>query len=91
MGEIIEIEEQTGSFRFRICFTPTGERREVTVDPDKEQLFSSQDNRSIRSMACPFLRIRSPDRATCSVHSSRPEICRQYSCSRIPGPGNRGK
>ena len=83
MGEIIGIEEQTGSFSFRICFAPTGERREVTIDHEKERLFSSQDIQKIRPRACPFLCESSSGEIICSVHATRPEICRRYACFRI--------
>jgi Fe-S-cluster containining protein len=83
MGEIIAIREQNGPLEFRIWFTPTGEQHQVFIDKDKRDLFLAQDIRKIRPMACPFLRELSPDTAICSVHLSRPELCRQYSCFRI--------
>ena len=42
-----------------------------------------QDIRKIRPMACPFLRERSPGFAVCTVHYTRPDLCRQYACFRI--------
>jgi uncharacterized protein len=83
MGEIIGIREQTGPSAFRIGFSVTGEERMVTIDPDKQALYARNDKRSIRPMACPFLREEAPGTVICTVHDSRPELCRQYSCFRI--------
>lgn len=84
MGEIISIREQIQPFEFRIAYT-TGEKRVVSVDPDKRDpdLFGFAQNKERRSLACPFLMRRSAHRHICIVHASRPEICRNYLCSRI--------
>ncbi len=89
MGDVIGIREQTGPSGFLIWYKITGEERRVWIDPDKQELFSGQDIRKIRPMACPFLRERSPSQAICTVHHTRPDLCRQYSCFRILvlGPG----
>lgn len=83
MGEIIGIREKTGPFSYRIWFTATGEERTVTLDEDKRELFTGEDITKIRPMACPFLRQSAPGRFICTVHDSRPELCRQYSCFRL--------
>ncbi|MGA2918452.1 YkgJ family cysteine cluster protein [Methanoregula sp.] len=83
MGEIIEIREQTGPSAFRIGFKVTGEEQMVTIDPDKQVLCSRQDIRMTRPMACPFLREEDTGAVICTVHRSRPDLCRQYSCFRI--------
>jgi len=83
MGEIIEIREVTGPLEFRIGFSATGEERMVTVDPDKRDLFLSKDTVTERHIACPFLREKVPGTVICTVHDSRPDLCRQYSCYRI--------
>ena len=82
MGEIIRIREQTGPDEFRIWFTVTGEERVVTLDPDKQALFRSGRTGS-QSLACPFLRRNSDGLFTCTVHHSRPDLCRQYACFRV--------
>jgi len=82
MGEVIEIREQTGPSAFRIGFTVTGEEREVKIDPGREALWSRQGMKR-RTMACPFLREEEPGAVICTVHHSRPDLCRQYSCFRI--------
>lgn len=81
MGEIISIREKTGDTEFRIGYSTTGEERDVRLDPDRQHLFFTQ--RSLTTLACPFLREQEPGRSICTVHHSRPDLCRQYSCFRI--------
>lgn len=90
MGEIISVREQTGHDEYRIAYTD-GEERVVTIDPDKRDLFRSLMQGEKRSLACPFLRQQAHDRYVCTVHSSRPELCRGYFCSRILVLDNQGK
>jgi len=80
MGDIIGIEAETGARRFRIRFSVTGEEREVTLDADKQELFHSQDTRLLRPMACPFLRFNIQGGALCTIHKTRPGLCRLYTC-----------
>jgi hypothetical protein len=83
MGEIISIQEQIGPCEFRIGYTD-GEERVVSVDADKRDLFhDDQQQRDRKSVTCPFLRERAPRKRICTVHASRPELCRGYLCSRI--------
>lgn len=82
MGEIISILEQIDTYKFRIGYTD-GEERIVTVDSDKMELFREQQQDDKKSIACPFLRQRAPHIRICTVHASRPELCRMYLCSRI--------
>ncbi|MDP3395601.1 MAG: hypothetical protein Q8S57_02870 [Methanoregula sp.] len=83
MGEIIEIIEVLNPGSFRIRFSVTGEERVVSVDPDKRDVFHLQDDNSLMPMACPFLRKICNKKYVCVVHTSRPELCCQYSCYRI--------
>ena len=82
MGEIIAVREQPGPGRFRIGFT-NGEERTVALDPDKGELFATIRDDTRKSSACPFLRPDGHGLRICTVHDSRPEICRGYLCSRI--------
>jgi uncharacterized protein len=82
MGEIISVREQINPYEFRIGFT-NGEERMVCVDPDKRELFRNLQQDDKKSLACPFLRPRAPDERICTVHASRPELCRGYLCSRV--------
>jgi Fe-S-cluster containining protein len=83
MGEIIEIQEEQKPFFFRIRFTVTGEEQIVSIDLEKRELFGSQDITRAQPMACPFLREMVNKKFVCSVHGSRPDLCRQYSCDWI--------
>ncbi len=83
MGDVIGIREQAGPAEFVIWFKITGEERRVWIDPDKLGLFFNQDIHQHRPMACPFLRERSTGSAICTVHYTRPDLCRQYGCFRI--------
>jgi len=83
MGEIIGIREQTGESEYLIWFSVTGEERQVRIDPDKRELFRSQDILKKRALACPFLREREDGTVICTVHATRPGLCRQYGCFRV--------
>jgi len=80
MGDIIGIEAETGAHRFRIRFSVTGEEMVVTLDADKQELFHTQDIRLLRPMACPFLRFNILGGALCTIHETRPGLCRLYTC-----------
>jgi len=82
MGEIISIQEEIRPFEFRIGYT-NGEERLVSVDPDKRELFLTQQENVKKFPACPFLRQRASHESVCTVYASRPELCRNYLCSRI--------
>ncbi|MFA4877544.1 MAG: YkgJ family cysteine cluster protein [Methanoregula sp.] len=91
MGEIIEILEEISPLCFRIGYMTTCEERTVVVDPDKKALFLKCEQTAKQSLACPFLREAAPGKIICTVHSSRPDICRQYSCFRIMVLDDEGK
>lgn len=70
----------------------TGEAKEVRVDPDKIALF--EDESSIEGLpeACPFLRFDGKTgKAWCTVHLTRPDLCRDYCCWRLLILDARGK
>ncbi|MDD1680006.1 MAG: YkgJ family cysteine cluster protein [Methanoregula sp.] len=90
MGEIISIREQISPYEFRIGYTD-GEERIVSVDPDKRDLFRNRQQEDKKTIACPFLRPRASHERICTVHTSRPELCRGYLCSRILVLGREGK
>lgn len=90
MGAIISIREQIGSWEFRVGFCD-GEERTVSIDPDKRGLFQVQEQTDKKSLACPFLRNDIPDKRICTVHATRPELCRSYICSRIQILNKNGK
>lgn len=83
MGDVIGIAQKTGPEKYRIRYMTTGEERNVELDGDKTRLFREQDIKTLRPMGCPFLRFKNDGMAVCSVHNTRPDLCRQYSCFRV--------
>jgi len=83
MGDIIGIEEEMEACRFRIRFSATGETMMVTLDTDKQELFRTQDIKMRRPMACPFLRFDMKGMTLCTIHGTRPGLCRRYTCFRL--------
>jgi len=62
----------------------TGEETEVSVDPDKVQLFLDRSIFEELPEACPFFRTdRKTGKAYCTVHLTRPDLCREYGCWRM--------
>ena len=84
LGYVHFIEKEYGDYRFLIRNTYTGERDTVTVDPDKRVLFDDRGIFADLPDACPFFR-REPEQglAACTIHLTRPSICREYGCWRI--------
>jgi len=66
----------------------------VTIDPDKTALFLDKDLEmstfAVRPEACPFFRFIEK-KGYCSVHATRPGICRDYGCWRILILDSRGR
>ncbi|MDH7594156.1 MAG: YkgJ family cysteine cluster protein [Methanomicrobiales archaeon] len=84
MSRIFTVEEdpQDGTYAMHNAYT--GEIDHVRVDPEKIGLF--KDREIFRSLpeACFFLR-RDPENGLfiCTVHGTRPELCREFSCWRL--------
>jgi len=84
MGQVHTIKEIRGEFEFLVNNEYTGEKTSVTVDQDKHNLFEDKSIFREQPEACPFLRYQIEDRkAFCTVHLTRPEICRDYGCWRL--------
>jgi uncharacterized protein len=84
MGQIHTIKETLGEYEFLINNQYTGEKTMVIVDKDKHQLFADKNIFLKQPEACPFLRYREGEmKAFCTVHITRPEICRDYGCWRL--------
>jgi Fe-S-cluster containining protein len=83
MQDVHRIIEECGDYTFVVHNHYTGDRDEVRVDPDKIALF--EDRSSIEGLpgACRFLRFDTAGKAWCTVHQTRPDICREYSCWRL--------
>jgi Fe-S-cluster containining protein len=84
MGQVHTISETRGGYKFLVNNQYTGEKTAVTVDPDKHRLFLDKNIFTDHPGACPFLRQERGDtKAFCTVHLTRPEICRDYGCWRL--------
>ena len=84
LGLVHTIREDYGNYRFLVNNEYTGEKTTVTVDPDKIRLFCDRSIFTERPEACPFFRYdRHDGKGYCTVHFTRPEICRDYGCWRI--------
>jgi Fe-S-cluster containining protein len=91
MGQVHTIKETRGEFEFLVNNQYTGEKNIVIVDPDKHSLFSDESIFQDHPEACPFLRYRDDGKAYCTVHLTRPEICRDYGCWRLLVLDSQGK
>lgn len=84
LGLVHSIKEKYGNYRYLIYNQYTREEIPVTVDPDKREIFEDTSIFEKYPRACPFFRYRpGSERACCSVHLTRPEICRDYQCWRL--------
>jgi Fe-S-cluster containining protein len=84
LGLVHTIREDYGNYRYLVNNQYTGEKTTVMVDPDKILLFRDRSIFKERPEACPFFRYdRDRARGYCTVHLTRPEICRDYGCWRI--------
>ena len=92
LGLVHTIHEVCGPLSFIVNNRYTGEKTRVVIDPDKVSLFSDQGIFSSHPDACPFFRFE-PVSGTgfCTVHLTRPEICRDYGCWRILILDSRGR
>lgn len=62
----------------------TGEETRVEVDPDLRELFKDKSIFLKFPDTCPFFRHPpGSEHACCTVHASRPDICREYRCWRL--------
>ncbi len=84
LGLVHIMQEDCGDYRFLVNNQYTGEKTEVTIDPDKIALFCDKSIFLERPEACPFFRyVRADEKGYCTVHLTRPGICRDYGCWRI--------
>ena len=86
MGDVFGIIKQTGPFEYLIQYLITGVQQIVTIDPDKKDLFSHSTILDKRPLACPFLRFDDTGLALCTIHHTRPDLCRIYLCEKSRGP-----
>jgi Fe-S-cluster containining protein len=84
LGLVHVIQEEYGDYRFLLNNQYTGEKTTVIVDPDKISLFDDKGIFRERPDACPFFRYDPASaKGYCTVHLTRPEICRDYGCWRL--------
>jgi hypothetical protein len=92
LGHVHTIKDDWGDFRFLICNNYTGEETPVSIDPDKRDLFLDTGIFTSHPRACPFFRHQpGSEKACCTVHLTRPEICRDYCCWRLLILDHRGR
>jgi Fe-S-cluster containining protein len=86
------VKEQRGPYAFSVLNRYTNEVTEVEVDPDKHELFDDKSIFEKLPDACPFFRHRpGTELAYCTVHATRPSICRDYACWRLLILDHRGR
>jgi Fe-S-cluster containining protein len=83
MGDLIRIEEETGPLMLRIRFVVTGNEVDVMIDEDKQALFRNKEHNDLQTGACPLLRRDNNKIALCTIHQTRPYLCRIYTCFRL--------
>jgi len=84
LGLVHTIQEDLGDYHFLVKNQYTGERTAVAVDPDKIPLFCDKSIFLKRPEACPFFRYDcKSEKGYCTIHLTRPEICRDYGCWRL--------
>lgn len=84
MGQIFTTVGESGDHEYLMRNRYTGEVHTVKLDPESECLFERGSVMDIMPEACFFLR-RDPALGmfVCTVHRSRPELCREFGCWRI--------
>jgi uncharacterized protein len=84
LGLVHAIKEDFGNYRFLVNNQYTGEKTMVTVDPDKILIFHDRSTLLVHPDACPFFRVDATDaKCYCTIHQTRPEICRDFGCWRM--------
>ena len=92
LGLVHEIRADYGDGRFLVHNRYTGEETEVAIDPDKHDLFADTSIFQKLPHTCPFFRHQpGSDLAYCTVHLTRPGICRDYGCWRLLILNHRGR
>ncbi len=92
LGLVHVIYKELGDDRFVINNQYTGEKTTVTIDLDKHELFRDRSTFAERPEACPFFRYdMAAAKGYCTIHLTRPEICRDYGCWRMLILNSEGK
>lgn len=92
LGLVHTIREEYGNHEYLLENRYTGDVTRVRIDPDKTHLIKDRSIFRKEPEACPFLRDDPGNhRVCCIVHSTRPDICREFQCWRLlilDGQGN---
>lgn len=81
MRDVYRVIEERGDYTFVVHNHYTGDAEEVRVDPDKTALFENRSSIEGLPGACFFLRFDDETgKAWCTVHLTRPALCREYCC-----------
>ncbi|WP_292368713.1 YkgJ family cysteine cluster protein [Methanoregula sp. UBA64] len=84
LGLVHSIAKDHGNYEFVVFNRYTNESDLVTVDPDKHALYDDKSIFAKLPEACPFFRHQpGSEKAFCTVHLTRPDICRDYGCWRM--------
>lgn len=84
LGLVHRILKDLHNGRFLLYNEYTGDTQEVAIDPDKTDLFHDTGIFEREPEACPFFRIKAADgKGYCTIHATRPDICRDFSCWRV--------
>jgi Fe-S-cluster containining protein len=77
LGRHIRIERSISSVQHYCRVAVTGELLPVAVQPQHRELFSSGER---DPTWCPFLRKEGEGLFTCTIHGTRPLLCREFRC-----------
>jgi len=77
LGRHIRIERSISSVQHYCRVTVTGELLPVAVHPHHRDLFSFGEK---DPSWCPFLRKEDEGLFTCTIHETRPRLCREFRC-----------
>jgi len=84
LGLVHVIKEDYGDNHFLVNNQYTGEKTTVSVDPDKILLFLDRSTFLQHPEACPFFRVDTrSSKCYCTIHQTRPDICRDFGCWRM--------
>jgi uncharacterized protein len=77
LGKHIRIERSISPAQHYCRVAVTGELLPVAVQPQHRDLFSSGER---DPSWCPFLRKEDEGLFTCTIHGTRPRLCREFKC-----------
>jgi len=84
LGLVHIIRKDLGEGRFLLFNQYTGDEQEVALDSDKSGLYADRSTFEREPQACPFFRFNAADgKGYCTIHLTRPDICRDFSCWRL--------